>query len=230
AACVRDVDRADVDAADVRGVVVDEAEQLELGLERRIDLFAPLASQAAAQIAVARVQVAADADRPQVVEPRVAAGLRPAHEEVARAVAQDEVRDHLLPRAVAFHLATRPELAVGGDERLELWAGHEIGADAAPAGIGHQDVPRHDQHELVVAHGVSRSSRARRARASSSRITSASAPSKVNQSIHVWSALRRATRRSAMASWLVATIPAPISGSPLARRVMSAQPDAASRL
>ena len=53
--------------------------------------------QAAQHVRVTRVDVAADADRVALVQPRVAAGLRAAHEEDALAVAQHEVRDDLLP-------------------------------------------------------------------------------------------------------------------------------------
>ena len=68
----------------------------EVRHEVRHELLGPLAPQAARDVAVARVEVAADADRPPVVEPGVAAGARPAHEEPPLAVAQHEVRDHLL--------------------------------------------------------------------------------------------------------------------------------------
>ena len=82
---VGDVDRAEVDAA--RPSVVSSLSSptsRKSGTKSATSSSSPLAAKPAQQVAVARVQVAADADRPAVVEAGVAAGPRPAHEEVAR--------------------------------------------------------------------------------------------------------------------------------------------------
>src|SRR5262249_10467907 len=83
---LRDVHRADVDAPDVGRVVVQQPDEPELRLERGVDLLAPLPAQAAGEIAVAGIQVAADADRVAVVKAGVPTGLRAAHQEVPLAV------------------------------------------------------------------------------------------------------------------------------------------------
>ena len=139
---------AEVDAADVGRVVVQQADEAEVRLEVRDELLGPLAAQPAGEVAVARVQVPADADRPAVVEPGVAAGPRPAHQEVALAVAQDEVRDHLLERRVDLHRGPRLEPAFGvdrGEERLDA-----VRPDAGPAGAGDDRRARHDEDLLAA--------------------------------------------------------------------------------
>ena len=108
---VRDEHEADVDRADRGRVVVEQPDGREVGLEVRDELLGPLAGEPAGDVAVARVEVAADADRPAVVEPRVAAGARPAHEEPALAVAEHEVRDHLLVGRVLLGVAAAHEEA-----------------------------------------------------------------------------------------------------------------------
>ena len=71
---VGDVDRAEVDRADLGRVVVEQPDEPELRDEVGDELLAPLAAQPAEQAAVARVEVAADADRVAAVQPRIAAG------------------------------------------------------------------------------------------------------------------------------------------------------------
>ena len=112
--------KPDVDRPDRRRVVV---EQPDRGVRRaRSPRRPPRPTRGArppGHVAVAGVEVPAHADGPAVVEPRIAAGLRAAHEEPALAVAQDEVRDDLLVRRVllgvpAAHeapLARRPSPA-----------------------------------------------------------------------------------------------------------------------
>src|SRR6185503_17542997 len=215
------VDRADVHAAHVGRVVVDEPDQLELGLEVRLDLLAPLAAQSAGEVAVTGVQVTADPDRPQVVQARVAAGLRPAHQEVARAVTEHEVRDHLLPRPVAFHLAPATELPVLCHEGFERRAG-QVATDAVPARVRHQDLPRDHQDDLVVTHCGGSASALRAASRRSRSASGLGCPSRARSQSSM--ASRKALRRAATAALFVARIPAPMSGSPRASRVMSLQP------
>ena len=93
-------DQADVDAADVGRVIVEQAQEARFRIERRIDLLAPLSLEAPDNSAVAGIDVAADTDRPTVVEARVGSGPAALHQEVARAVPDDEIRDHLLPARV----------------------------------------------------------------------------------------------------------------------------------
>src|SRR4051812_13293924 len=146
AARLGDVDRTDVDTADLGRVVVEEADELEFRLEACLDLLGPLAPQPADEVAVARVEVATDPDRPAVVQPDVAAGARPPHQEVARPVAEDQVRDHLLPAAVRLHLGARSELAIPGHDPLE--AVEANARHAVPSGISHQRRPRDDEDLL----------------------------------------------------------------------------------
>ena len=112
-------DDAQVDRPDVGGVVVEQRERLECGLEVGIELLAPLPAQAAEQAVVARVQVATDPDRPAVVQALVGARPRPAHQEVAVAVTQDEVRDDLLVRRVVLHRVARRVPPVASDDLEE---------------------------------------------------------------------------------------------------------------
>ena len=60
---VRHVDGAEVDGTDLGRVVVEQADEAELRHEVRDELLGPFAAEAAQQPAVARVEVAADADR-----------------------------------------------------------------------------------------------------------------------------------------------------------------------
>jgi len=71
-----------VDAADVGRVVVEEADEPERGREVGLDLLGPLTPKAAAEIAVAGVQVATDPDRPAIVQSLVPAGPGAPHEEI----------------------------------------------------------------------------------------------------------------------------------------------------
>ena len=103
--------------AHVDRVVVEKAHELELGQEVGLYLLAPLPGQAAENIAIPRVHVAADADRVVVVETGVAAGPSPLHQEYAIAVAQDEVRDHLLEARIDLHGRARGEASLPLDDR-----------------------------------------------------------------------------------------------------------------
>ena len=85
---VGDVDRAEVDCADLGRVVVEQGDEPEVRHEIGDELLVPLAPQAAEQPAVAGIEVATDADRVAAVQPSVAAGRGPLHQEVALAVAQ----------------------------------------------------------------------------------------------------------------------------------------------
>ena len=83
-------------APDRGRVVVEQADRRVHGLEVRDELLAPLAPKPAVHVDVARVEVAADADGPAIMEACVPAGAGPAHQEPALAVPQHEVRDDLL--------------------------------------------------------------------------------------------------------------------------------------
>src|SRR3972149_4653357 len=146
---VGDVDDPEMHGADGILVVVEQPQQLELGRERRHDLLAPLSPQPAQQVAVAGVEVSADADRPAVVQPGVPAGARATHEEDARAIAQHEVWDDLLPGRVRLQLPARSEDARRRDG-LEM--GLEIvPAPAPPGDAARQARSRDGEDQLVVA-------------------------------------------------------------------------------
>ena len=81
---VGDIDGTEVDRTDLGRVVVEKRDKPELGHEVGHDLLGPFPPKSAEQAAVARVQVAADPDRVPTVQPRVAAGVRPAHQEPPR--------------------------------------------------------------------------------------------------------------------------------------------------
>jgi hypothetical protein len=78
-----------VDAPDLALVVVQQADEPELGLEPCVDLLGPLASQPALQAAIALVQMSAHADRPSLMKTFVAAAAGAAHQEIRRPVAHD---------------------------------------------------------------------------------------------------------------------------------------------
>src|SRR5439155_14254652 len=214
-------DRVD---ADVGVVLYVQADHRELVHEAGVDLLAPFPAKPTGELTVARVQVAADADRPQIVEARVAAGLRPPHQEVARSVAKDQVRDHLFPRPVALHLASWSEFARPRNQRLEVRAGHAVAAKATPAGVGHQRTARDDQNELVVAHPSVAALSSARAASSRACRAPASIVSVRRRSIHESCPSLSTARRPATNVAFVARMPAPISVSLLARLVAGRQP------
>ena len=75
-------DDAEVDGTDIGGVVVEQRERGERRLEVRHELLAPFPAQTAGQPVVAGVDVAADPDRPAVVQSGVGTGPGAAHQEV----------------------------------------------------------------------------------------------------------------------------------------------------
>src|SRR5665811_1777628 len=81
------------------------------------DSLGPFAREAAGQVRVARVEVSADPDREPVVEARVGSHPCAPHEEVAAAVAQDQVRDDLLEARVRLHGGAWGEPALLRDDR-----------------------------------------------------------------------------------------------------------------
>ena len=146
---VGDIDRAEVDGTDLGRVVIEKPDKLELRDEIRHDLLRPFPPKSAEQTAVARVQVAADPDRVPAVQPRIAAGVRPAHQEPPSAVSKDEIRDDLLERRVTLHLGTRFIAAVTlqrGDESVEA-----VGPHAVPASLVGDGPPRNDVDEFAVS-------------------------------------------------------------------------------
>src|SRR5829696_790509 len=225
---VRDEHDADMDGADRGRVVVEEPDWHELRLEVRDHLLVPLASEPALHVAVAGVQVAADADRPQVVQARVAAGLRAPHQEPPLSVAQHEVRDHLLVRRVLLGIAAAEEESVSADSLEGVL--ESIRPDAEPSVPGDDRFPGDDEHLLVRAAHYASPAR-RRARAAAKRSWSAGScgPCLASRRARP-SAMTRWRSRSRVAStWaFLAAIPAPIVASPLASRVIESQPPAAS--
>ena len=176
----------------------------------------------------------ADADRPAVVEARVAAGLRAAHQEVARPVAEDQVRDHLLPGPVDLHGGARLEPALARDELLE--ALEAVRSDAQPARVGHDRGPRDHEHAarpsvtrpaplgpLWVEHPSSRLEPLPDLPRVDALVTGVQ---QVEPGVDGVPERAQALARPTAA--FVARIPAPISGSPRASRVMSRQPVAVS--
>ena len=169
----------------------------------------------AEQVAVARVQVAADADRPAVVEPRVAARPRPAHQEVALAVAQDEVRDDLL-EAGSCSIAARGANAAARARRPPGTRSTPVRPDAVPAAARQTVAARHDE-DLLLGHRGPPSRRVRGARrralrearvGSGAALGAAPAPS--SQPATRRGRACRSRTRAAIAGPFVAAIPAPI--------------------
>ena len=163
--CLGDAHDPEVDRSDVRRVVVEEPDRTELRHEVRDELLGPLANEPACHPAVERVHVAPDPDRPKVVETRVAPGSRPAHKERPVTVAEDHVRDQLLPGGVALHLRSRSELpcALDRGEPFDDVVRH----DAVPRDRPGRDATRHDEDELV-RHGSAPTSDVAEERASGS--------------------------------------------------------------
>src|SRR5918993_141377 len=167
---VGDVDEAHVDGAHRGRIVVEQPDRRVLGLEVGRHLLGPLPPQPSCDVAVAQVEVPTHADRPQVVQPGVATGPGPSHQEPAVAVAQHEIRDDLLVRRVLLGVGAAQEPALAPDDRERV---DEVrAAHAQPAVARDQGVARYDQHLLVgAAHQPSPASRAlavpRRARSAS---------------------------------------------------------------
>jgi len=88
-----------VHRADRVGVVVEQANQPEVGLPVRRELLAPFAAEAIGQgilTLVDGVEVATDPDARLAMQPRVAAGLAALHQEDSAAVAHHDVGNQLL--------------------------------------------------------------------------------------------------------------------------------------
>ena len=205
-------DHPEMDLADLGRVVVEQPDEAVIGLEVRDELLAPLAGQPAVDVDVARVEVAADPDRPPIVETPVRPAAGPLHEEPARTVAQDEVRDDLLERRVDLHRRTRREPPARGDD-LEDALGAR-GPDPVPARPGHDELAGHDV-DLLGGPGLDRHGSSRR-RAASNRAASASTSGSAASSRAAHSARPAEIARTAAAisGPFVAAIPAPMSGAP----------------
>jgi hypothetical protein len=151
---IRDIHEAQVHAPDVGRVVVERADEREIRHKVRVELLAPLPPEAAVDVTVAGIEVAADADGVPVVQARVATRARPFHQEVAIAVAEDDVRDHLLVRGIPLHRVAWLEPAVRRDELHD--GGDAVGADAVPAVRVHHDIARDDVDAFTLRHRVHR--------------------------------------------------------------------------
>ena len=82
-----------------------------------------------------------------LVKPLVAAGPGAPHQEEAAAIAEHEVRDHLLEAGVALHRRAGLEAALGGDGRqVALCARPD---DPPPAADAHDGSTRDDEDPLV---------------------------------------------------------------------------------
>ena len=79
-------------------------------------LLVELAAEPLEHAAVLGIEVAADAQRVEVVQAGIAAGPGALHQEQALAVAHEQVRDDLLPLGIVLGLAAWAVLALGGDE------------------------------------------------------------------------------------------------------------------
>ena len=177
--------------------------------------------------------MAAHPNRPAVVQPPVDPGPGALHQEPCLAIAQDEVRDHLLEGGVRLHLRPRPVRAVGGDQLVE--PGGVRCAKPAERPVGEGAIARNDEDLLDIARGLAHDS-ASRSRASRSRVangaTSGSSDAAARVEVgepaveHAPNVANAARERDAA---FVAAIAAPISTSPFARRVVSRQPFAESR-
>ena len=181
----------------------------------------------AEQAAVARVEVAADADRLAVVQPRVRPGPGPAHQEPALAVAQDEVRDHLLEGGVRLHLPAAADSAPSRSSDRRANASRSVGPDAVPARhrpaiderAGRRGPARRSRRPRSSA--LARGRQARRDGAASSSGAAAAARGR-RASRRARPGTSRSGRRSPARSSRRSPRPSPTS--PRASRVMSRQP------
>ena len=142
-------DHPEVDPADLGRIVVEQPDQARLGLEVRLDLLAPLRRSRRA-----RPPSPGFTWPPTPIDHRswrraIGTGPGPLHQEVARSVAHDEVRDHLLPARIGLDVRSQLELALEGD-RLEH-AGQVLGPDAVPATARDHRRAGHDQDLLAQA-------------------------------------------------------------------------------
>ena len=163
-----------------------------------------------------------DADRPAIVEPRVATGPGAAHQEVALAFAQD-IWDHLLERRVDLH--RRPWLEPSLGPTVARNASTPCRPDARPAWSVDHRRAGDDEDELILRgrhRPPPRRSRASRWRAAASRraMRSASGPSARSRSAsHGESRTSQSSRSRAAIAGAFVAIPVPIATSPRARRV-----------
>jgi len=141
------IDDAQVDAADVRAVVVEQAQERGLRMPVGRHLFIPLAAQTTHQVAVRGVDMATDADRPAVVKASVATATGALHEEEPSPVAQQQIRDDLLPGGVVLGLGPGP---VGSLRRDDGKVAADVpGRHAPPRGVAQDALARDAQDELV---------------------------------------------------------------------------------
>ena len=143
---------ADMHGPDRIGVVVQETDEARLGRPGGLDLLGELAREARPDVAVARVEMPADPDRPALVETRVSPGTRATHEEEAPPIAQDEVWDDLLPGRIQLGLGSRAIGALGRDE-IEVRADVAV-EDAVPPVVPHQAGSWQAEHELGRCRGL----------------------------------------------------------------------------
>ena len=144
---------AEVHARNRRGVVVEQAEQRGVEAAFVHDLLLPLALQPirdrvpAAEIA--RVDVAADAQRVLLAQPSLGRRPQPVGEEVLVAVVEHDVRDDLLVGRVILDLGARLEEMPLADHLLV--ALQSRGHEAVPRAVGKDVVATHAQHRFHCA-------------------------------------------------------------------------------
>ncbi len=139
-----------MDLGDRRRLIIQKAEQLRVELAVIRDLLLPFALESVgdgiARQQVARVDVAADAQRVLLAQPPLGGRAQPVCQEVAIAVPENDVRNDLLVARVLLHLGARLEDVALADDRL---VPVEVLADEpVPGAVGKDVLPAHAQHLL----------------------------------------------------------------------------------
>ena len=162
------------------------------------------------------------------MQSRVATCRRPLHQEVARAIAKDEVRDDLLERGVALHLGPRLVASVALDRSDERRRARRFGGRTTPAPSGTADRgTTKTRSSLMSRPFLEPRLRAPPGAPGSPRSSGPSGALELEAPVARGRRRGRAAGRASAAAFVTA-MPAPIAGSPRARRVMSRQPPAAS--
>ena len=123
-------DDAEMDRADRIGVVVQQADELEIRFPIGDQLLGPFATKAGQErigSLVHRIQVPADADAGLAMQTWVAARIGPMHEKDTLFVAHDDVGDELLVARNFFSDRAIQVAAMRGHRRAEIWQRGGIG-------------------------------------------------------------------------------------------------------
>src|SRR5207245_3084989 len=144
-----------MNAAHLRGGVVDGADQPMLEVTGVHDLLFPLAAQAhldriAGPFHILRIDVAAHPQGVEVAEPPLAGAAQPMGKEIAVPVAEDQVGDDLRLSGIDLHLVPRAKSMAGPDGVEEVI--HVAIAETLPLPVSKQEWSRNDHDVLAGRH------------------------------------------------------------------------------